>query len=182
MLPLLLALVTFTPAHPPTVFRTVTVGRMPAGAWLHEVFEADHGSPAKLVSQQPFVVSPLLPLIFTPAVPTSADVIRTTIEVPAGCSVSHATAVHGNVVRTTVSIRGCIVGPPPFPEYEEVALGPLPAGVYTYELYETYNDGPPYFIWQQPLVVNAVPVPTASTFALIAIATGIALAALLRTG
>ena len=50
-----------------------------------------------------------------PSVPTSADVLVATIEVPSGCMVTSTTTVTGTLVRTDVVISGCIVGPPPFP-------------------------------------------------------------------
>jgi len=118
----------------------------------------------------------------TPSTPTAADVVTARIEVPSGCSVTTNTSVLGNVVRTDVSITGCAVGPPPFPEFEEVTFGPLPAGTYTYQVFRQLG-GPPFLYAEVPVLVQPLAIPALDGAGLALFAVGVLLAALflLRT-
>jgi hypothetical protein len=100
------------------------------------------------------------PAVFTPAAPTSADVIRATFTVPGGCGVDAATGVEGSTIRTNVILFGCITGPPPIPDVYEVDFGPVRAGNYTYEVVFHPEGSPPATRLQQPLVVTAAPAVT----------------------
>ena len=125
------------------------------------------------------------PAVLTPANATSADQIRATYTLTsAGCGTSSSTVVTGTVIRTTVFVSGCLIGPPPFPSPLQTSFGPLPAKTYTYEIYEVYEGGAPQFISTQPLVVTAS-VPTLSRSVLLALAAvlaGIAMFAIVKTG
>jgi hypothetical protein len=100
------------------------------------------------------------PATFAPSNPTAADQIRATFLGPGLCATTPSTVVTGTVVRTTVSISGCITGPPAFQESRNAFFGPLQAGTYSYELYEIDNPGdPPQFVSTQPLVVAPATIP-----------------------
>jgi|SRR5581483_7632663 len=109
------------------------------------------------------------PATFTPSSPTAQDTIHATYSiVSAGCGTSSSTVVTGSVVKTTVSVSGCLIGPPPSTSSLQSTFGPLTAGTYTYEIYEVYEGGPPQFISTQPLVVSAaVPLSRAGLAALV---------------
>ena len=108
------------------------------------------------------------PAVFSPANPTDAQQIRATYTAPGLCGTSPSTVVSGTDVRTTVSVGGCLIGPPPFQTPASAFFGPLPAGTYTYEIYEVYEGGLPRFVSTQPLVVIAS-VPTLHPIALVAL-------------
>src|SRR5262249_1267123 len=96
------------------------------------------------------------PATFTPGSPTAQDPIRATSSlIQAGCGTGSSTLLTGTVVRTTASVSGCLIGPPPSTSPLQSIFGPLPAGTYTYEIYEIYEGGPPQLISTQPLVVSA---------------------------
>jgi hypothetical protein len=60
------------------------------------------------------------------------------------------------------------------PVLAQVALGPLPAGTYTYEVYEDAGDTePPTFLSQRSIVVAATApaVPTVSSFSVFMLTT-----------
>jgi hypothetical protein len=95
------------------------------------------------------------PAAFTPPAPTSADLIRARFLAP-GCGLNASTSVSGNTVTTTVSVAGCIPGPPTFFVPFETQFGPLPPGNYTYEIYYRFEDDePPTTLLRstQPLVI-----------------------------
>lgn len=118
----------------------------------------------------------------TPPAPTAADVITARIEVVSGCTVTSSTSIAGNVVRTDVVFTGCIAGPPPFPEFEDVTFGPLPAGAYTYVVY-FQTGGTPFLHAEVRFLVQPLAIPTVDVTALIVLAFGIIVVALflLRT-
>ena len=89
------------------------------------------------------------------------------------CGTSSSTVVMGTVVRTTVFVSGCVIGPPTFSSPLQSSFGPLPARTYTYEIYEIYEGGTPQFISTQPLVVSAAIAtlsPTVLAFLVLALA------------
>ena len=109
------------------------------------------------------------------------DQIQATFMVPGGCGgVNSSTVVAGTFVRTTVSVFGCFVGPPPFTVPLQTVFGPLPAKVYIYEIYESYEGGAPVLRLQQPLIVTAAPasIPAASGSSLVALMLMLAVVAL----
>jgi hypothetical protein len=113
----------------------------------------------------------------TPSAPTAADVVTARLVVPSGCTISTITSVAGNLVRTDVHISGCLVGPPPYPEFENVTFGPLPAGAYTYEVFHVLNGAPiPHDT--VPLLVQPLPVPSLDRAGLVLLAIGVLFAAL----
>jgi hypothetical protein len=91
------------------------------------------------------------------------DQIQATYTADGLCFTDPSTTVTGNLVRTTITISGCLVGPPSFTVPAHASFGPLPAATYTYEIYEK-NGGPPSFVSTQTLVVAAAtaPVPVLS--------------------
>ncbi|HEY0158771.1 MAG TPA: hypothetical protein VGF28_15920 [Thermoanaerobaculia bacterium] len=124
------------------------------------------------------------PAIIRPATPRERDRIEAVFEILGGCRNEVATVVVGDVVRTTVTQSGCVIGPPPpiIPELAE--FGPLPAGAYTYEIYVT-TGGPPVLRSTQPLVVAAVaptvPALSPGAYAVLAVSLiGVAFLALAR--
>lgn len=112
-----------------------------------------------------------------PAAPTSRDVVTAAIDVPVGCTVTTRTTTAGTVIRTDVAISGCIVGPPPFSLREEVVLGVLPAGTYTYEVYVIDDGARPSLATRVPLVVAPVAVPMLRDGSLAVLAVTLACAA-----
>ena len=106
------------------------------------------------------------PATFKPANPTEMDTIQSTyILRSGGCVTTSSTTVIGTVVRTTVRVGGCFIGPPVFDNPAISGFGPLRAGTYIYEI---YDGGEPQFVSSQPLVVAAA-VPTISHRLLIAL-------------
>jgi len=99
---------------------------------------------------------------FTPPNPTAADVITARITFQGlACAYVPETVVNGSSVRMTIAISDCFTGPPPSTITEFVPFGPLPAGMYTYELYFQHESEPPMLQVQQPLVVAAAAAPAA---------------------
>jgi hypothetical protein len=92
-----------------------------------------------------------------PVAPTSNDLIIASIDVPGGCGVTSSTARTLNVVRTDVHIADCSIGPPPFTVIYQEQFGPLPPGPSIYQVYFTYESGPPELESQQTIVVAAAP-------------------------
>lgn len=124
------------------------------------------------------------PATFSPPSPSDRDRIVATYTGSGACTFTSTTLVNGNVVRTTVSVVGCIIGPPPAFTDETAAFGPLPAGKYTYELYESYEGGPAVLRSSQELIVTTA-VPTLSPVLLGLLAASfcvVALAVLHRSG
>ena len=98
------------------------------------------------------------PAVFTPANPTDVQQIRAAYTAPGICGLNPTTVVNGTVVRTTVTVGGCVLGPPAFQITAYAFFGPLSAGNYTYELYEVDLDSgnpTPRLVSSQPLVVTA---------------------------
>jgi len=124
------------------------------------------------------------PATFTPSGPTAQDTIQATYSlISAGCGTSSSTVVMGSVVRTTVFVSGCLIGPPPSTSYLQSTFGPIPSGTYSYEIYEVYEGGAPQLISSQPLVV-APAIPALSPAALAALAfvlVGVGFLAIRRT-
>ncbi|HEV7766467.1 MAG TPA: hypothetical protein VGQ76_15805 [Thermoanaerobaculia bacterium] len=102
--------------------------------------------------------------VIYPAAPTDQDQIRATFSVPGLCLTELSTVIEGSTVRTTVTLFGCVIGPPSFPQNVQAVFGPLSAGTYTYETYLLFAEesDTPELRSQQSLVVAAsVPgVPT----------------------
>ena len=119
------------------------------------------------------------PATLTPASPTPADVITARFST-FPCDQTVSTVVTGFVVTTTVFINDCvIITPPPFEE--TATFGPLPVGIYTYEIYIDDDDtAPPVLRSRQTFAVQAPPIPSLSSWGLIAMAAGLALVVLLR--
>jgi hypothetical protein len=112
-----------------------------------------------------FVCLPINAAVFgfesRPAAPTDRDVITATFGVSTVCDLDQETVVIGNVVRTTVTHSSCFPGPPPSIVDVTATFGPLPAGTYTYEVYEVYEDsgGPPELTFTTTIVAAAAAVP-----------------------
>ncbi|HEY0158772.1 MAG TPA: hypothetical protein VGF28_15925 [Thermoanaerobaculia bacterium] len=124
------------------------------------------------------------PAIIRPATPRETDRIEADFEIFGGCDTEVATVIFGDVVRTTVTRSGCVIGPPPPIIVERAEFGPLPAGAYTYEIFVT-SGGPPVLRSTQPLVVAAVaptvPALSPRAYAVLALGMiGVALLALKR--
>lgn len=104
-------------------------------------------------------------ITFTPSSPTANDIIVARVRFLApSCGFLPVTTVNGNTVRTTIEIRGCVIGPPGlFPSSVVTPFGPLAAGAYTYEVYFQYEAAPPVFATQRPLVVAPAPPPPIPT-------------------
>jgi len=100
-------------------------------------------------------------ITFTPSSPTAADVVTARIRIMAPiCGFFPVTVVNGNTIRTTIGLRGCVLGPPgTFPATVITQFGPVPAGSYTYEVYFQYETFPPEFSSQTTLVVADAPPP-----------------------
>src|SRR5258708_31726949 len=81
------------------------------------------------------------PATFSPANPSDANAIRATyVQRSVGCGITSSTTVTGTVVRTTVMVGGCLIGPPCCVDLPVSSFfGPLRAGTYTYEIYEVYE-------------------------------------------
>ena len=78
--------------------------------------------------------------------------------------------VAGSTVTTTLAITGCVLGPPLPAGTKAFEIGVVPAGTYTFELYTTWEGGPPTLIAQQPLVVAAAAVPVMPQWSLAVLA------------
>lgn len=121
------------------------------------------------------------PAVLTPGSPTPSDIITATFIVWP-CQRTVTTVVTGSLVTTTVTMPDCAFGTPPI-IYDTATFGPLPVGVYTYEIYYAFEDfpnEPPLLRSRQTFAVQALPIPALSTWGLIAMAAGLALAVLLR--
>jgi len=105
------------------------------------------------------------PAVFNPAAPTDQDRIHATFSVPGLCSNQVSTIVDGVTVRTTVTLYGCVFGPPPFPQNAQAHFGPLPPGAYTYEIYWLFTDEPsePPILSSRPPLVVAASIPGVPT-------------------
>ena len=95
---------------------------------------------------------------FVPAAPTDRDVIVANFLIQGGCTTTISTVVAGTTVRTTFSLSNCPVLPV-FLVPVHATFGPLPAGTYTYELYEILEGDPATLVSQQTLIVAATPAP-----------------------
>jgi hypothetical protein len=118
------------------------------------------------------------PAVLTPAAPTSSDVITATFEVLPCPGRTVTTIVTGTLVTTTVAFDECVIVTPPV-VHDTTTFGPLPVGVYTYEIY--YDDGgpdPPLLRSRQTFAVQAPPIPSLSTWGLAAMIGALTLAAL----
>jgi len=104
-------------------------------------------------------------ITFTPSSPTANDIIVARVRFLAlSCGFRPVTTVNGSSVRTTIEVRGCLIGPPGlFPSSVVTQFGPLAAGTYTYEVYFQYESAPPEFATQRPLVVAPAPPPPVPT-------------------
>lgn len=123
------------------------------------------------------------PVQLSPAAPSERDQITARFTVWGFCGVERSTTVAGTLVRTTINLTGCIIGPPPGPSPNDAVFGPLPPNTYTYELYFTYEGGPPQLVSRQPLVVStAPPIPTLSGFSLLALTVALLVVALTALG
>src|SRR5688500_10836775 len=103
------------------------------------------------------------PAEFVPPAPTERDEIWATIfNVPNGfCEIEPSTVVAGSVIRTTIPVDICIIGPPPIFVTVAAPLGRLPANTYTYEVYLDFGDGPVLRSRQTLIVAAALdPIPT----------------------
>jgi hypothetical protein len=122
------------------------------------------------------------PVELSPTAPTERDQITVRFTVWGFCGIERSTTVVGTLVRTTINLTGCIIGPPPGPSPNDAVFGPLPANTYTYELYFTYEGGSPQLVSRQPLVVSAAPpIPALSGLSLVVLTValiGVALTAL----
>ena len=122
--------------------------------------------------------------VITPSAPSSNDVITARSEVlSTGCNITVETTVLGSVIRAEIRVTGCIVGPPPFPVPIFATFGPLPAGTFTYEVFERRGNNAPTLLSTQTIVVSAVvpPLPTADEWALIALTGALAFAGLVAS-
>lgn len=100
---------------------------------------------------------------FAPSTPTQQDVITANIEVPSSTIYgSRSTSVSGNVIRTNLTVLGFDTNGISFPTHLLVGFGPLPAGTYTYQVYDVFQ-GQPFLISETTLVV-APPIPIMNGF------------------
>lgn len=98
-------------------------------------------------------------ITITPASPTSQDSITVVIDVAGGCGDVVTTSVTGNSIRTDIVQQGCALGPPVFTVPETVRFGPLPPGIYTYDVYLNYEHTGAVLDSHQTIIVGlAVPV------------------------
>src|SRR5207253_11114640 len=94
------------------------------------------------------------PATFTPNPPTSGGPIKASFIFHGSCLAVPTTSVSVSVVRTTVTIGNCAVGPPPVDVPVVAGFGPLAPGTYTYELYTVYQNGQTFtLVATQPLTV-----------------------------
>ena len=114
------------------------------------------------------------PAELTPANPTPADVITARFTVQPCANRSVSTVVNGSVVTTTVTMIGCVLIVAP-PVEETATFGPLPAGVYTYEIYTRFDTDPPTLRSTQQFAVAAPPVPALSALGYAVLAAALAL-------
>lgn len=97
-----------------------------------------------------------------------------------GCVAGATTAIAGSTIRTTISLRGCAYLPPSTATIEE-RIGPLPAGVYTYEVFTELagtmmlNDRRTVVITEAP-----APIPARGTSASVLLVVAIAALAVMR--
>ena len=106
------------------------------------------------------------PVTFVPSAPTEADAIAGRILFQGPCGIIPTTERSGMTIRTTLAVIGCGFGPPTAPTNQQFPIGQFPSGTYSFELYWTYEGGPPELILQQPLIVAATAVPLISRWAL----------------
>lgn len=118
------------------------------------------------------------PAVLTPASPTSSDIITATFIVVLCPDTTVATVVTGSLVTTTVTLDGCFPILPPLVN-ETATFGPLPPGIYTYEIYvDTEGPEPPVLRSRQTFAVQAPPIPSLSTWGVAVMAAALGLAAL----
>ena len=114
------------------------------------------------------------PAVLTPDSPTPADVITARFTVQPCANRVVSTVVNGSLVTTTVTMIDCILITAP-PVEETATFGPLPAGVYTYEIYVRFDTDPPALRSRQQFAVAPPPVPALSALGYAALAAALAL-------
>jgi hypothetical protein len=116
------------------------------------------------------------PAVLSPAGPTSLDVITARFTLTPCFTRTISTVVTGSLVTTTVTELDCVIITAP-PEEVTATFGPLPVGLYTYEIYVVPEGNPPFLRSRQQFAVSAPPIPALSTFGFAALAAALAIAA-----
>lgn len=118
------------------------------------------------------------PAVLSPASPTSSGVITATFVV-LPCERTVTTVVTGSLVTTTVTMGECVIITPPI-IHDTATFGPLPVGVYTYEVYYRFGTEPPVLRSRQQFAVQAPAIPSLSIWGSLVMAASLTVVALMR--